>query len=327
MKSLFQRMKKLLNLFFVFILFYFNCNKSIDSQIRNSLFQTVETSTHIIGTNKIRFFDNNFEFKFERKALDGNTERNIKGYSGKFRIEADNLILEVEQVLCCIEAVEYFKEKMNNKIQNKIYGSRYVNCEYRNFTPKYLESINFNFGPSYKQSFKINQSPNGIQIIDKKTKYERIAINRLMNESDEFPISLQTSKTKLSDSINVKLFFKNTSTDVIFFSNDFSYGGYFSEDSLMLFDSEYYNMPMDWLIMPDMELSYHKLEPGEVWEYEKIKKSNSINVIYSDFNFIRRNRIIDILVLKNLEKGFMTTKQLYSHEVDSILEYGSIKLN
>ena len=139
-------------------------------------------------------------------------------------------------------------------------------------------------------------------------------------------IDVNFTKQKRGENIEVEITFKNTDKHEIFISSDYSYGGYSENESIIIFDSEYYESPHDWLIMPNLELGYKKLFPNEEWKFKKSKKSNEIKVIYLDFNIIQIGKLNNEEIYQNLENGFITTEQLYSEKLEQHFEPIRMKL-
>ncbi|MFM9949807.1 MAG: hypothetical protein ACKV1O_17860 [Saprospiraceae bacterium] len=152
-----------------------------------------------------------------------------------------------------------------------------------------------------------------------------ISIVNLIAQSGE-KIQVKFTKHQVGSEIEVGLSFKNLTEKEIYISSDYHYGAYSEEDSVVIFDTEYYNSPRDWLLMPDFKLEYKKLSPKEEWTVKLSKKSNGIRKIYVSFNFIEVGEAINHEVVRNLRNGFITTKQLYESDLEENLEIVHLKL-
>ena len=148
--------------------------------------------------------------------------------------------------------------------------------------------------------------------------------NSLAQTNNKIEVSF--TKQKRGENIEVEITFRNTDKHEIFISNDYSYGGYSEEKSIIIFDSEYYESPYDWLIMPNLELGYKKLLPNEEWKFKKSKKSNEIKIIYLEYNIIQIGKLNNEEIYQNLENGFITTEQLYSEKLEKHIEPIRMKL-
>ncbi|NUO01774.1 MAG: hypothetical protein HUU01_14305 [Saprospiraceae bacterium] len=152
-----------------------------------------------------------------------------------------------------------------------------------------------------------------------------ISIINLIAQSEE-KIQVKSTKHQVGAEIEVELSFKNLTEKEIYISSDYHYGGYSKEDSVFIFDTEYYNSPADWLLMPNLKLEYKKLSSKEEWIVKQSKKSNHIRKIYVSFNFIEVGEAINHEVVRNLRNGFITTKQLYESDLEKNLEIVNLKL-
>lgn len=160
--------------------------------------------------------------------------------------------------------------------------------------------------------------------VDRKSKWAKkiigvivltlIAITNNQAQSNN-KIEVSLTKQKRGKNIEVEITFRNVTENEIFISSDYSYAGYSKDDSIIIFDSEYYENSIDWLIIPEWELAYKKLKPNRKWKIKKSKESNEIKVVYLDFNIIEIKDLNDTEIIKNLENGFITTSQLFSENL------------
>ncbi|MEL6865427.1 MAG: hypothetical protein AAFP19_13460 [Bacteroidota bacterium] len=147
------------------------CKPSTQRHLQNTQFQAINPSPKYLRTNSISFSDGHFEYRIDAKVMGGNTAPLIKAYSGTYEILGDTIQLTIEQLLCCVQAIETLAEIKEKKDRDEVYGSRYVNCEYRNYPPSYLRSVAFDYERFCEVSFIVEKVSRGIQLLGREEKY------------------------------------------------------------------------------------------------------------------------------------------------------------
>lgn len=105
----------------LFLIFFFSaCAEKRYSGIKNKEFYSKPKSHNMIGFDRIKLSETTFEVKLDEQLLYSNFVRKVIGYSGKYVIENEKVILDVEKMKCCRIFIEDLEKVKGEKTKSSI---------------------------------------------------------------------------------------------------------------------------------------------------------------------------------------------------------------
>ena len=142
---------------------------------------------------------------------------------------------------------------------------------------------------------------------------------------DDFDVEL--SLEKLESSVMTLVTVTNTSYKTFYISSSLKYSAEYFSDSLVLFGASYLYCSYDILRMPELQLEFAKLQPGETLEFLKLKNSKCVTRVTIQFDYLIDDHGLPSEINEDLLDSEMMIKNIFSNAIKDNWKFIQFDLN